>query len=345
VEGASFVSSMPVRELVRALDPPPPPDVLAAADRLRYRDFLTVALVVDRAEVFPDNWIYVHAPEVKVGRIQNFKNWSPEMVPDAARTSLGLEYFVQQGDALWNAPDAELVALATRECAALGLVDPADVSDGIVVRVPKAYPVYDATYRGALDCIRSHLKSLANLQLVGRNGQHRYNNQDHSMLTALRAVRNLAGASWDVWDVNVEGDYHEMERSDGRRGDRLVPARIDPDDAVSQAFARYDPRALAAALACVVGLGVFAITAVPLLRGRHEVIPVLSLLSHYLHGYRPAWEGALLGLAEGAALGGVVGLLLAWTINALVGWHREAYLREIELASGLDAIERGAPGA
>jgi len=343
IEGASFVSSMPLRELVRALDPPPPPDVLEAAARLRYRDFLTVALVVDRAEVFPDNWIYVHAPEVKVGRIQNFKNWSPDMVPDGSRTSLGLEYFVQEGDALWNASDAELVALARRECAELGLVDPAEVGDGVVVRVPKAYPVYDATYRGALDCIRSHLKGLANLQLVGRNGQHRYNNQDHSMLTALRAVRNLAGESWDVWDVNVEDDYLEAPRGGRRPGDRLAPAPPDPGDAVGRAFARYDPPALAGAVACVVGAGVFAVTAIPLLRGRAELIPVLSLLSHYLYGYRPAWEGALLGLLEGAALGGALGFLLARTINAIVGWHRAAYLREVELASGLDAIERGAP--
>jgi protoporphyrinogen oxidase len=343
VEGASFVSSMPLRELVQALDPPPPPDVLAAAERLRYRDFLTVALVVDRAEVFPDNWIYVHAPEVKVGRIQNFKNWSPEMVPDPAQTALGLEYFVQEGDALWNAPDAELVALARRECAALGLVEPTEVRDGVVVRVPKAYPVYDATYRGALDCIRSHLKGLANLQLVGRNGQHRYNNQDHSMVTALRAVRNLAGASYDVWDVNVDDDYHETAPASA--GGRLAPAPLDSRETVASAFARYDVRALAGAVACVVGAGVFAITAIPLLRGQQEMIPVLSLLSNYLYGYRPAWEGAWLGLLEGAALGGVLGALLAGTINAIVGWHRAAYLREVELASGLDAIERGAPEA
>jgi protoporphyrinogen oxidase len=344
VAGASFVSSMPLRELVRALDPPPPPDVLAAAARLRYRDFLTVAVFVERADVFPDNWIYVHSPEVKVGRIQNFKSWSPDMVPDPARTALGLEYFVQEGDALWSAPDAELVALARRELAALGLVDPAEVSGGVVVRVPKAYPVYDATYRAALDCIRSHLKGLANLQLVGRNGQHRYNNQDHSMVTALRAVRNLAGGDFDVWDVNVDEEYHE-ETAGPARGDPLVPAPLAPDEAVRRAFARYDARALAAALACVLGAATFLVTALPLLRGRHELIPVLSLLSHYLYGYRPGWEGAWLGLLEGAALGGALGFALARTINAIVGWHQSAYLREIELASGLAAIERGAPEA
>jgi protoporphyrinogen oxidase len=344
LEGASFVSSMPLRELVLALDPPAPPEVLEAAARLRYRDFLTVALFVERAEVFPDNWIYVHSPEVKVGRIQNFKNWSPDMVPDPARTALGLEYFVQEGDALWSAPDAELVALARRELAALGLVDPAEVSGGVVVRVPKAYPVYDATYRGALECIRSYLKALDNLQLVGRNGQHRYNNQDHSMVTALRAVRNLAGGAFDVWDVNVDDEYHE-EAGAPARGDPLVPARLAPQEVVRRAFARYDPRALAAALACVLGTGTFLVTAVPLLRGRHELIPVLSLLSNYLYGYRPAWEGAWLGLLEGAGLGAALGFALAHTINAIVGWHRSAYLREIELASGLDAIERGAPEA
>lgn len=340
VEGASFVSSMPLPELVRALDPPPPGEVLAAAARLRHRDFLTVALVVERAELFPDHWIYVHSPEVRVGRIQNYKNWSPEMVPDRARTALGLEYFVQEGDALWAASDDELVALARRECAQLGLADPAEVSDGVVVRVPKAYPVYDAGYRAAVDCIRSHLAPLANLRVVGRNGQHRYNNQDHSMVTALRAVRSLAGSPCDVWDVNVEQEYHE---GPALAGDRLVPARVEL--AVQEAFARYDPRALAAAMACVLGAGVFAVTAVPLLRGSDELIPVLSLLSHYLLGYQPTWSGAWLGLLEGAVLGGALGFVLARTINAIIGWHRTAYLREIELASGLDAIERGGPGS
>ena len=183
VNGDHFISTMPIRELVHAMDPPPPPEVVAAADTLKYRDFLTVVLIVDVEELFPDNWIYIHSPDVRVGRIQNFKNWSPEMVPDASTTSLGLEYFVHEGDDLWSMPDAELIALGARETARLGLVEEARVRDGAVVRVRKAYPVYDGEYREALDTIRGWTSTLDNLQLAGRNGQHRYNNQDHSMLT------------------------------------------------------------------------------------------------------------------------------------------------------------------
>ena len=215
--GTHFISSMPIRELVHALDPPPPAEVLAAADRLWYRDFLTVVLIVDREDLFPDNWIYIHSPKVRLGRIQNFKNWSPEMVPDPSKTSLGLEYFVQEGDELWDAPDGELIALGRRECALLGLLDESEVIDGTVVRMPKAYPVYAGEYRDALTTIRAYLDKLPNLQLVGRNGQHRYNNQDHAMLTAMYAARNVAGESYRIWDVNVEEDYHEEINPAGRR--------------------------------------------------------------------------------------------------------------------------------
>ncbi len=210
--GAHVISSMPMRDLVRALDPAPPADVRAAAERLRYRDFLTVVLVVDAPELFPDNWIYIHSADVKLGRIQNFKNWSPEMVPDPSRTALGLEYFVQEGDEVWSMADADLVALGGRECGVLGLVDPAKVVDGCVVRMPKAYPVYDAGYKEAVATIRAYLETLPNLQLIGRYGQHRYNNQDHSMATAVYAARNVAGADYDVFAVNEEAEYHEELR-------------------------------------------------------------------------------------------------------------------------------------
>jgi protoporphyrinogen oxidase len=183
--------------------------VAAAADRLRYRDFLTVALILDQADVFPDNWIYVHDPGVKVGRIQNFKNWSPDMVPDPSRTCLGLEYFCFERDGLWSLSDADLVDLAAGELAALGLAGRDRVIDGVVVRVPKAYPVYDATYRDALALVRPYLARFDNLQVIGRNGLHRYNNQDHSMLTAIMAVENMFGASHDVWTVNADAEYHE----------------------------------------------------------------------------------------------------------------------------------------
>jgi protoporphyrinogen oxidase len=222
-EGTHFLSTMPIRELIEKLEPAPPAEVMAAARRLRYRDFLTVALVIRRDALFPDNWIYVHDPTVRVGRIQNFKNWSPEMVPDPGKTCLGLEYFCFEHDNLWSMPDADLVALASREIAQLGLANTADIEEGVVVRMAKAYPVYDATYRDSIATIRTFLDRLSNLQLIGRNGMHKYNNQDHSMLTAMLAVQNILGANHDLWGVNTDQDYHENLRGgDARRLLRLA---------------------------------------------------------------------------------------------------------------------------
>ena len=212
------VSSMPLAELVEALDPPPPADVLAAARDLRYRDFLTVALIVPEEAGFPDNWIYVHAPDVQVGRIQNFRSWSPDMVKEG-RTCLGLEYFVFEGDATWRRSDAELIAQGARELGRLGLVDPAVVEGGYVVRMPKAYPFYDERYKANVARIVAWLTEHApNVHPVGRNGMHRYNNQDHSMLTAMLTAENIAtGSRHDVWSVNVEQEYHEEVVADDRR--------------------------------------------------------------------------------------------------------------------------------
>ena len=222
-----FVSTLPIRSLIRAMDPPAPPEVVLAAEALRYRDFLTVVLILDRAETFPDNWIYIHEPDVRVGRIQNFKNWSPDLVPDPSRSSLGLEYFCFQDDELWRRPDDELIAIGRREIEAIGLARAADVVDGCVVRMPKAYPVYDDAYKDHLAVIRAWLKPLANLELAGRNGMHKYNNQDHSMMTALLAARNILGLGrYDTWKVNTDAQYHE---GDGEPGDhaRLVPHAVD----------------------------------------------------------------------------------------------------------------------
>jgi len=204
------VSTTDVRSLVAALDPPPPQVIRTAGDGLRYRDFLTVALMVDRADLFPDNWIYIHSPGVKVGRIQNFNNWSKAMVADAERTTcLGLEYFCFEGDGTWTAKDEDLIALATRELRSLNLIGDANVFDGTVVRQRKAYPTYDGAYREHLDAVRTHLDAIPNLHCVGRNGMHKYNNQDHSMLTAMMTVWNMQGASHDVWSVNTDYEYHE----------------------------------------------------------------------------------------------------------------------------------------
>ena len=226
------VSSMPLADLLRVMDPPVPAEVRAAADALRFRDFLTVALVVPDDAAFPDNWIYVHSPEVRVGRIQNFGAWSPDMVKPG-HTCLGLEYFVFAGGDLWELPDAELVALGTRELAALGLVEASRVQAGYVVRMPKAYPVYDEGFAANVAVLRDWLAAHApNVLPVGRNGMHRYNNQDHSMLTAMLAVENIVGlGAHDVWSVNVEGDYHEESRTvagTGRDAPVLPPVRHDP---------------------------------------------------------------------------------------------------------------------
>jgi protoporphyrinogen oxidase len=181
-----------------------------AARALSHRDFLTVALVVPEAEGFPDNWIYVHSPEARVGRVQNFGSWSPYLVKDG-RTCLGLEYFVDEGDDLWESSDEDLIALATAELDLLGLVEAGSVERGYVVRMPKAYPVYDEGYDRQVDVIREWLaEAVPNVHPVGRNGMHRYNNADHSMVTAMLTVENIVdGTSHDVWSVNVEEDYHE----------------------------------------------------------------------------------------------------------------------------------------
>jgi len=210
IEGSDFISTMPVTELIAKLEPKVPGDVLDAATWLTYRSFLTVCLIVDRADLFPDNWIYIHDPNVHVGRIQNYKNWSQDMVPDPAKTGLGMEYFCNEGDALWKLPDDELVEMAKRELERIGLARAKDVSDGCVFRMAKAYPVYDSVYAQHLERVKTHLASFENLQTIGRNGLHRYNNQDHAMLTGLFAARNIVlGEKNDVWSVNTEQDYHE----------------------------------------------------------------------------------------------------------------------------------------
>jgi protoporphyrinogen oxidase len=221
-----IVSSAPVRELVERIAPRP--ISIFHARSLRYRDFLTVALMVKKPDMFPDNWIYIHDPAVKVGRVQNFRSWSPEMVPDGMNC-LGLENFCFDGDELWSSPDEHLIALAKREIAHIGLVDAADVVDACVVRQPKAYPVYDESYRDNVAMVRRDLEhSYPTLHLIGRNGMHKYNNQDHAMMTAMLTARNiLAGErAYDIWAVNEDAEYHEAGPSGARealQSERSVP--------------------------------------------------------------------------------------------------------------------------
>lgn len=337
--GSSIISSMPITHLIRMLDPPPPEEVIEAANRLRYRDFITVVLIIDRGEVFPDNWIYIHSPQVKMGRVQNFKNWSPEMVPDGSTTSLGLEYFVQEGDELWTSSDDQLRELGTRELAQLGMIEPDEVVDAVVMRVRGAYPLYDAHYREALEVIRAYISGFENLATIGRNGQHRYNNQDHSMMTGLLAARNVAGEAHDVWSVNVDLVYSEDNLQPLATEDRLaVSAATHPphEELVVRAFARYDSIALGAAISAVAGTGLFVATVALLLRGGDPVGPTLSLLGNYLLGFQVSWGGAVLGFFEAAAVGFLFGFGLARTINLVVGLTAEWFVREYELEGIVD---------
>ena len=224
----NVISSAPIRELAEIIRPPLPQVALEAARGLRYRDFLTVAVILRDRSTLPDNWIYVHDPAVKVGRIQNFKAWSPDMVPDPSTACYGLEYFCFEGDGLWTSTNQELAALATRELVYLELARPDDVLDVCVVRQPKAYPVYDAGYCERVETLRQALETgWPGIHLVGRNGMHRYDNQDHAMMTAILTVKNmLAGETiYDVWDVNQDAEYHEMHRASSVSGQRAVPRR------------------------------------------------------------------------------------------------------------------------
>ena len=211
---ANVISTMPLKHLIERLGDETPADVVDAAQLLKYRDFLTVALIVDDPEMFPDNWIYIHDPSVKVGRIQNFKNWSPEMVPDPSKTCLGLEYFCNMGDEIWTMPEADLIALGTREVERIGMVKVGTVEGGAIVHAPKAYPVYDEHYETALATIRPYINSFPNLLTIGRNGTHTYNNQDHSMVMGMLAVRNMLGAQHNLWNLDGQDEYLE-EVSEG----------------------------------------------------------------------------------------------------------------------------------
>jgi len=215
----AVLSSIALRELIESLDPPAPPDVRAAAERLRYRNLCLVALMTREAEPFPDNWIYIHDPRTQAGRVQNFGAWSPDMVREGT-TCLGVEYFCFEGDDIWRMSDSDAVQLATSDLASIGILDRDQVFNGVKVRVPKAYPMYDARYREAVATIRGYLEHFENLRTFGRNGLHRYNNQDHSMWTAILGTLNHTdGANHDVWSVNTSAEYLEEGPLAERLGD------------------------------------------------------------------------------------------------------------------------------
>ncbi len=321
IAGSDFITSMSVRELVERMEDAPAP-VVEAASSLKYRDFLTVCLIIDQADLFPDNWIYVHEPDVKVGRIQNFKNWSPDMVPDQSKTSLGLEYFCNEGDELWNMADADLVELGTQELARMGLAQRTDVIDGCVHRVEKSYPVYDSTYREHLSHVRGFVESLDNLVTIGRNGLHRYNNQDHAMMTGILAVRNVVlGERNDLWSVNTDGEYHEEIRE--KEVKEIVREQL------AQGFPKLDPVAMGVALGLAGGLGLFVATLLTMLMTVAGEEPGLWLLTQLFPFYSVNVSGAVIGFAYAFA----IGFLLGWLASSV---------RNLSILVSLQAIEREA---
>ena len=363
VEGTHFISSMPIRELIQKFEPAVPEEILKAGMKLNYRDFLTVALIIDQPDVFPDNWIYIHDPDVKVGRIQNFKNWSPDMVPDPDKTCLGLEYFCFEGDGLWTTSDPDLIALGKQELETLGLIRESDVVDGAVVRMPKAYPVYDSTYRQALETICQFLSGIDNLQLVGRNGMHKYNNQNHSMLTAMLAVQNILGADYDLWQVNVEQEYHEEVREDEKKENKAddelarlaatqprVPVQVSTqqpqyepsvsDEALARVFARVDKLGFATAVGSVCGLAIFLATLLLAIMGDTVAVSDFQLLGQYFIGYAVSVKGAFIGLGYSFFWGFIWGWLFAYLRNLFVAVFIYIVRKKAELVSLRDFLDQ-----
>ena len=302
---SSCISSMPLAELIRSLDPPPPSRVLKAAEKLAYRDYIAVNLIINKPDLFPDNWIYVHDPIVELGRIQNYKNWSPDMVPVEGKSVLGLEYFHFETDPEWDWPDSRLIERGVSELRKLELIDSATVEGGWVTRVPKAYPVYDQDYRASLEIIRDYLEDIENLQTIGRNGTHRYNNMDHSMLSGILAASNVMGTNINLWDVNAEEEYHE-------EADESL------EEAVELVIHDLDPLGAGAGSAVSLGLFAFCLTLFALYFADEAAIDILSLLGNYFYGYSVSWKGAFLILLEAGSAGFLAGTAVAWLRNAII---------------------------
>lgn len=356
ISGTDYISSMPIRELIQKLSPPPPKPVIEAATSLNYRDFLSVILIINKKEVFEDNWIYIHDPNVRMGRIQNFKNWSPEMVPDQNKTCLGLEYFCFEGDGLWVMSDKDLIELGKTELASLGLADKSLVENGTVVRMPKAYPVYDSTYLESLELIKQFLSTFSNLQLVGRNGMHKYNNQDHSMLTAMLAVRNILGSRYDLWQVNTDKEYHEdVSEAEAIGADELSPLgatqpphptlvtmrseRLATIDLLVKAFARIDKFAFAVAVGSASGLAILVATFWLILTGVDSGDQNFNLLGQYFIGYTVSLKGAFIGLGYCFLWGFIFGWLYAYLRNLSISVYFHWVKRQAESGSFKDFLD------
>ncbi len=303
-----LITSLPLTTLVTMLRAKAPIAVLEANDTLSYRSLILVVLILHKGAYFPDQWIYIHSPGFKVGRIQNFKNWSADMVPDPQKTSLGMEYFCSEGDALWKMSDGELSKIAARELDALGLATEKDVQDAFVVRQPKAYPIYHDGYTDQLGIIRGFLDGFHNLQTIGRNGMHRYNNMDHSMQTGILAAKNVSGADHDIWSVNEEAAYHEEDQT------ASAPATL-MEKAIIQSFAMMHKGAFGVASGTVAGLLLFVATLWLVLKDGPVVGPNLQLLSQYFPGYTVTTTGAFMAFAYGFFWGFLFGWIFAYLRN------------------------------
>ena len=315
IHGTDFISSMHISQFIKILNPRPPQTVLEAAKNLKVRDFLTVCLIVNKPNLFPDNWIYVHDPGVKVGRIQNFNNWSPGMAPDPTKTSLGLEYFCNQGDELWSMSDYDLIELGKREIENIKLAKFVDIVDGCVFRVENSYPVYDTNYRKNLEIVRRYIESLENLQTIGRNGLHRYDNQDHAMITGMLAVRNLLlDEKNDLWSVNTDQDYVEEVHI----AKTSYQAKKVVEKALAQAFMKLDPKALGISWGIMSGSLLLFLTLIVVNNNMTSISQKLWLLTQYFPGYRVTNWGSVVGLFYGILVGFILGWIFAFLRNAIV---------------------------
>jgi protoporphyrinogen oxidase len=326
------ISSIPINRLVQLFEPHAEPQVLEAASRLAYRAFIIVVLIIDKQELFPDQWLYVHSPKVAVGRIQNFKNWSQYMVPDQSKTSIGMEYFCNQNDETWRLADSDLVEMATRELAELGLSKNAPVIDSFVVRQPYAYPVYDEKYKESLKIIRNYLEKFENLQTIGRSGMHRYNNMDHSMQTGILAAQNCCGANHDLWAVNEEKNYLEEDR-------QVKDVPVAAEKALIAAFARMDKLAFATAVGTVCGLLVFSATMWIISRGGNVLGSHLRLLSQYFIGYTVTVKGGFIAFGYTFFWGFLFGWLFAYLRNLFLAVYIYQVKRKAELLSLKDFFD------
>lgn len=323
----ALITSTPINLLVQLMDPPPPETVSEAASGLSYRAFLIVVLIVKQPDLFPDQWIYIHSPDVKVGRIQNFRNWSPAMVPDKENSSIGLEYFCDEGDEIWAMADHRLAELAGHELEALGLAKATDVVDHYVVRQSAAYPVYDEAYSSSLETVKSYLDGFENMQTVGRSGMHRYNNMDHSMVTGIMAAQNLQGAEHHIWDVNDDDDYLE----EGTR--ELVEAYM------QNSFARMGKFAFGISIGMVSGFFLFIATLFLVLKGGAVVGPNLALLGQFLPGYQVSYPGAFIGMINMMAVGFVIGWIFAFFRNLSLAWYIYSVRKKAERGRLRDFID------